>query len=366
MPGLLITGGAGFIGVNFLHYRLSRHPKDHVVVLDALTYAGNKNSLKPAFANPYFTFVHDTITNQKAVEELLRTHEIDTVVHFAAESHVDRSITGPDIFIETNVTGTHSLLKAARTVWLEEQKQAKGRRFHHVSTDEVFGSLLPGDPAFTEKTAYAPSSPYAASKAASDHLVRAYAKTYGLPVSISNCSNNYGPCQFPEKLIPLVLINILHNKPLPLYGDGQQIRDWLYVTDHCRAIERIITSDVEQEYFNIGGENECTNRDIVHTICRLMDEHMQDSSLQKRFPEATAAMGGNSASLIEFVKDRPGHDVRYAINPQKAREVLGYRPQETLATGLAKTINWYLKNKIWWEKVMDGSYRKWIQEQYSG
>jgi len=361
---LLVTGGAGFIGANFVHYWLAHHPSDRVVVLDALTYAGNRASLAPTEANPRFRFVHGNILDLELVTSLLREEAISTIVHFAAESHVDRSIHGPDAFIDTNVVGTHTMLKAAKSVWLDEGG-GQEHRFHHVSTDEVYGSLGPSDPAFTESTPYAPNSPYSASKAASDHLVRAYHHTYGLQVTTSNCSNNYGPYQFPEKLIPLVIVNILHGKPLPIYGDGLNIRDWLYVDDHCRGIDLVLNKGAVGEVYNIGGHNEWTNIDIVRLICRLLDEAFSaDQGLADRFPMAPATQGKSAASLITFVKDRLGHDRRYAIDAAKSRAELGYEPQESFETGIRKTITWMLNNEPWWRAVMDGSYREWLDRQY--
>lgn len=362
---LLVTGGAGFIGANFLHYWFRQNPSDKIVVLDSLTYAGNAANLDSVKDNSGFTFVHGDICDTNLVESLLREHAIDTLVHFAAESHVDRSITGPDAFIETNIIGTYSLLKAAKKIWLDGGKVLP-HRFHHVSTDEVYGTLMPNDPAFTEETAYAPNSPYSASKAASDHLVRAWHHTYGLNVTTSNCSNNYGPYHFPEKLIPLVITNILFNKALPVYGDGMQIRDWLYVEDHARGIELVLKKGVVGENYNIGGHNEWANIDIVKLVCALMAEAFKaDSGLREKYPEALAAIEGNPESLITFVKDRPGHDRRYAIDASKSSRELTYKPQESFETGIKKTINWYLENDLWWKSVMDGSYRDWIEKQYS-
>lgn len=356
---LLVTGGAGFIGANFVHYWLGKYESDKVVVLDALTYAGNVANLGPVKANANFSFVHGDICDQDLIEALLREHKVDTIVHFAAESHVDRSITGPDAFIETNVIGTHSLLKAAKKVWMDEGLNPSDHRFHHVSTDEVYGTLSATDPAFSETTPYAPNSPYSASKAASDHLVRAYHHTYGLHVSTSNCSNNYGPYHFPEKLIPLVITNILLDKTLPIYGDGKQIRDWLYVEDHARGIELVIHKGVVGETYNIGGINEWANIDIVNLICKLMDDMFTiDPTLADKFPEAKAASVANSSSLITYVTDRPGHDRRYAIDPDKANSELGYEPAESFESGIQKTLSWYLHNTKWWEGIMDGSYRQ--------
>ncbi len=362
---LLVTGGAGFIGANFVLYWLGKYPQDRVVVLDALTYAGNLDNLAAVKDSDAMTFVHGDICDQPLVEALIRDQKVDTLVHFAAESHVDRSITGPDAFIETNVIGTHSLLKAAKKVWLDEEANVEGHRFHHVSTDEVYGTLGPEDPAFREDTPYAPNSPYSASKAASDHLVRAYHHTYGLNVTTSNCSNNYGPFHFPEKLIPLVITNILFDRALPIYGDGKQIRDWLYVEDHARGIDLILEKGRIDETYNIGGINEWANIDIVKLICGLMNEAFaNDSGLAERFPEASAAQAGNAESLITYVKDRPGHDRRYAIDPTKANNELGYQPAETFETGIRRTLQWYLENESWWRAVMDGSYRQWIEKQY--
>ena len=365
MRKLLVTGGAGFIGANFVHYWLRQHAADRVVVLDALTYAGNMANLVDAEGNPQYRFVQGNILDQTLVEELMVEEGIDTVVHFAAESHVDRSISGPDAFIETNVSGTHSLLKAARRVWQERKAVSGEVLFHHVSTDEVYGSLTPEAPAFTETTPYAPNSPYAASKAASDHLVRAYHHTFGLPVTTSNCSNNYGPYQFPEKLIPLMLVNALQGKSLPIYGDGRNIRDWLYVDDHCRGIELVIEKGRRGETYNIGGNNEWTNLDIVHLLCDLLDERLAaDPELVSRFPDSPAAQGKSCRELITYVSDRPGHDRRYAINAAKAATELGYQPQETFDSGIRKTLAWYLDHETWWRGVMDGSYRDWIDLQY--
>lgn len=366
MSNLLVTGAAGFIGVNFVNYWLETYPQDRVIGLDALTYAGNLASLEAAQAQAQFTFVHGDIRDQALIEKLMVEHAIDTVVHFAAESHVDRSITGPDAFIDTNIIGTHSMLKAARAVWLDAEGGPKPHRFHHVSTDEVYGSLEADDPAFQETTQYAPNSPYSASKAASDHLVRAYHHTYGLQVSTSNCSNNYGPFQFPEKLIPLVLINVLHGKTLPIYGDGKNIRDWLYVDDHARGIELVLQKGKVGETYNIGGHNEWTNIDIVRLICGLMDERLADNAeLKARFPDSPASKGEKSESLISYVKDRPGHDARYAIDATKSTAELGYKPAETFETGIAHTVTWYLENEAWWRGILDGSYQEWIDKQYA-
>jgi len=365
MRNLLVTGAAGFIGSNFVQYWVEKYPQSRVVALDALTYAGNINNLDSVKSHPTYRFVHGDILDTPLIESLLRNEQIDTLVHFAAESHVDRSISGPDAFIETNVIGTHSLLKAARQVWLTEKNCEHDHRFHHVSTDEVYGSLDMQDPAFSETTAYAPNSPYSASKAASDFFVRAYHHTYGLNVTTSNCSNNYGPQHFPEKLIPLVIINILHGKSLPIYGDGKNIRDWLYVSDHAYGIDLVINQGKLGETYNIGGCNEWTNIDIVNTLCRLVDERFaSNADLAQRFSDCPAATGTPCDSLITYVKDRAGHDFRYAIDTQYIKQELGYEPQVTFEQGIAKTLDWYLDNEQWWRAVMDGSYQSWIEQNY--
>ena len=366
MRKLLVTGGAGFIGAGFVHYWLRHHAGDRVVVLDALTYAGNLANLETSQTNKDFRFVQGDICDDALIERLMAEEDITTIVHLAAESHVDRSISGPDPFIETNINGTHNLLKAARKAWLDRHVDLEKYRFHHVSTDEVYGSLEPDEPAFSETTSYTPHSPYAASKAASDHLVRAYSDTYGLPVTISNCSNNYGPCQFPEKLIPLMIVNALDGKPLPVYGDGLNIRDWLYVDDHCRGIDLVLSDGKPGETYNIGGNNEWANIDIVRLLCQVIDDtFILDSELKDRFPLCPGAQGKPSESLITFVKDRPGHDRRYAIDTTKIASELGYRPAEEFDTGILKTLCWYIDNEGWWRGVMDGSYRNWIDNQYA-
>jgi len=364
MARLLVTGGAGFIGANFVNYWLEKHPDDRLVVLDALTYAGNLTNLELARSRPGFRFVHANIVDTGLVETLLREERLDTIVHFAAESHVDRSIAGPDVFVTTNVIGTHSLLKAARKVWLEE-RAVPAHRFHHVSTDEVYGSLGPQDAAFTEITPYKPNSPYAASKAASDHLVRAYHHTYGLQVTISNCSNNYGPYHFPEKLVPLSIVNILEGQPLRIYGDGGNVRDWLYVKDHCRGIELILQRGRVGEVYNIGGRSELENIALVRDLCGVADQLFASTSdLRIRFPRAPAAYGAECKSLISFVKDRPGHDRRYAINCSKLVSELGFAPSVSIAAGLRSVFEWYLENEPWWRSVMNGTYQTWINQQY--
>jgi dTDP-glucose 4,6-dehydratase len=361
MKTILVTGGAGFIGANFVHHWATKYPTDQIVVMDCLTYAGNVSSLA-GLANVRLEVV--SIEDTATVEGLLRDNQIATIVHFAAESHVDRSIHGPDAFVQTNVIGTHSLLKAARAVWLAGTGIA--HRFHHVSTDEVYGSLGPNDPAFSETTAYAPNSPYSASKAASDHLVRAYHHTYGLQVTTTNCSNNYGPYQFPEKLIPLFLLNALHGRSLPIYGDGMNVRDWLYVNDHCRAIEMVLAQGRVGEVYNVGGGEELPNLKVIETLCSLVDQcFAQQPELAKRFPDAPAAKGLRTDTLKTYVKDRPGHDRRYAIDERKIAMELGYCASVTFEQGLLSTIQWYLSNEAWWRAVMDGSYRHWIESNYT-
>jgi dTDP-glucose 4,6-dehydratase len=361
---LLVTGGAGFIGSNFVHYWLREHATDRVVVLDALTYAGNLANLHAIADNPQYRFVRGDIGDRELVEGLLREETIDTVVHFAAESHVDRSITGPGAFVQTNVVGTYSLLEAARKVWLTERSVDK-HRFHHVSTDEVYGSLSADDPPFSESTPYAPNSPYSASKAASDHLVRAYHHTYGLRTTTSNCSNNYGPFHFPEKLIPLLIVNILHARSLPIYGDGRNVRDWLYVEDHCRGIDLVLGKGREGEVYNIGGRAESENLQLVQLLCECADrEFAARADLHASFPGCPVLQGGKAASLIKFVTDRPGHDRRYAIDSAKIERELGFKPTVSLAEGLRRTVGWYLNNASWWQSVMDGRYQDWITTQY--
>jgi len=347
---LLVTGAAGFIGANFVHYWRRRHPQDFIVAYDALTYAGNRANLAALEGAPDFLFVHADIRDEARVAALLREEKLDTIVHFAAESHVDRSISGPDAFIDTNVIGTHSLLKAARASWLDA---GLAHRFHHVSTDEVYGSLGPQDPGFHEEQKYEPNSPYSASKAASDHLVRAYHHTYGLEVSTSNCSNNYGPWHFPEKLIPLCLTNILRGRSLPIYGDGRNIRDWLFVEDHCRGIELVLEGGRLGETYNIGGNNEWANIDIVRLLCERIDERFaRRPELAGRFPDAPPAGSRQSEELIEFVADRAGHDRRYAIDASKISAELGYQPAHSFESGIDVTIDWYLDNEAWWRPLL--------------
>lgn len=345
---LLVTGGAGFIGTNFLYYWVRHHPEDRLIVLDALTYAGNRGNLISLEESTNFKFVHGDIKDDHLVEELLGREKIETIVNFAAESHVDRSILGPDPFIETNVLGTHTLLKIAKKVWLDKTERTSltnKHLFHQISTDEVYGSLHREDPPFTEETSYKPNSPYAASKAAADHLVRAYYHTYGLPVTISNCSNNYGPFQYPEKLIPVMLSSILSGKSLPVYGDGQNIRDWLYVEDHCRGIECILKKGKVGETYNIGGQNEWTNIELVRLLCKLVNELFENNTeLREKFPSSPPACKKPSEELIAYVQDRKGHDLRYAINAQKISSQLGFKPKKSFEQGLRETICWYLEN----------------------
>lgn len=334
MKNILITGGAGFIGANFVRYMLTHEPDIQIVNLDALTYAGSLENLTDLPAPDRHTFVEGDICERALIDRLLREHQIDTIVHFAAETHVDRSIHGPAAFVQTNVIGTFTLLEAARQFWLTENVFPRDQvRFHHVSTDEVYGQLFPGDPAFTEETSYAPRSPYSASKASSDHFVRAYFHTYGLPISITNCSNNYGPRQFPEKLIPLMILNALDGKPLPVYGDGMQIRDWLYVDDHSEAIRRVIARGTPGETYNVGGDNQPPNIEIVTTICEILDELQPRAATRKE--------------LITYVQDRPGHDRRYDVNIEKIHTELGWEPAESLKTGLLNTVQWYLDHPEW-------------------
>jgi dTDP-glucose 4,6-dehydratase len=348
---VFITGGAGFIGANFVRYWLETSQTGNVVVFDALTYAGNIQNLAGLERNPRYVFVRGDICDEAAVGSLLERYEIDTLVHFAAESHVDRSILGPDEFLRTNIIGTHSLLKAAKALWLDG-KAARAHRFHHVSTDEVYGSLGSGDPPFHEASPYAPNSPYSASKAASDHLVRAYHETYDLATTVTNCSNNYGPYQFPEKLIPLTIVHILLGKPLPVYGDGLQIRDWLHVADHCEAIVGALLHGEPGEVYNIGGSGETTNIQIVRSLCALVDEQlMARSEYRQLYPASPVFHGKRAIELISHVRDRQGHDRRYAINYAKAAASLGYSPTRDLASGLISTVNWYLREAKWWRDL---------------
>jgi dTDP-glucose 4,6-dehydratase len=365
MKKLLITGGAGFIGANFAHYWHKHHPRDEITVLDALTYAGNRHSIEDLISQSRIAFFHGDICDEQLVTEIINERKINTIVHFAAESHVDRSIHGPDAFVQSNIVGTHTLLKCARRYWQGNETFQDKHHFHHVSTDEVYGSLADADAAFTESTPYDPSSPYSASKAASDHLVRAYQRTYGINTTISNCSNNYGPYHFPEKLIPLTILNILHGKEIPVYGNGSNIRDWLYVEDHCRGIELILHKGKYGETYNIGGMCELSNIDLVRMICQIVDGLFAETPEHLlTYPDAPANRHQPSGSLITFVKDRPGHDQRYAMNIDKISAELEFKPVETFASGLKKTIQWYLDNPQWWQPVLDQTYKGWIKQQY--
>ncbi len=355
LTNVLVTGGAGFIGSNFVRYLLQVEPQVQIVNLDALTYAGSPANLKDLPSPERHTFVHGDVCDRSLVDGLLRQHQIDTIVHFAAETHVDRSIVYPEQFLKTNVVGTFTLLEAARQYWLvEKQKPLEAVRFHHISTDEVFGALHPGEPAWTETTPYAPNSPYSASKAASDHYVRSYVHTYGLPCSITNCSNNYGPAQFPEKLIPLMISNALEGKPLPIYGDGQQIRDWLYVEDHCAAIHLVIAKGRVGETYNVGGGVQPTNLEVVEHLCAALDEVVPES------PHAP------HKQLMKFVADRPGHDRRYAIDITKINTELGWRPRHSLGQGLQQTVAWYVSHQDWIQTIrQQPDYQKWLQRNYT-
>jgi dTDP-glucose 4,6-dehydratase len=356
LQNFLITGGAGFIGSNFIRYLQGQQPNANIINLDLLTYAGSLENLKDIHHSEKYHFIKGDIGNASLIESVLTDFDIDTIVHFAAESHVDRSLEGPAAFIQTNIVGTFTLLEAARKIWQETNKMNPSKvRFHHISTDEVFGSLEPGESAFTEKAPYKPNSPYAASKASSDHLVRSYAHSFGLPVTISNCSNNYGPYQFPEKLIPLMILNALSGKPLPIYGDGMQIRDWLYVDDHCEAIWAILQNARIGESYNIGGGNQPPNIEIVQTICGILDQKVQKSG-NKTF-----------ADLIHYVTDRPGHDRRYAMDITKIKNDLGWQPKFDLERGLKETIDWYLKHTDWLNAIIqEKDYQNWVQINYQG
>ena len=354
MKNALITGGAGFIGSNFVRYLLKVEPDVRIINLDALTYAGSKENLNGLSAPNRHTFIQGNICDQKLLRELLQQHNIDTIVHFAAETHVDRSILGPGQFVDTNIVGTFTLLEAARNFWLDENALPLADvRFHHISTDEVFGSLAKGEPSWTEETPYAPNSPYAASKASSDHIVRSYGHTYGLPFTLTNCSNNYGPYQFPEKLIPLMILNALESKSLPVYGDGQQIRDWLHVEDHCDAIHLVLTRGLNGSTYNIGGDNQPANLTIVETICDILDEYKPRDD------------GSSYHELINFVKDRPGHDRRYAMNTGKIQHELGWHPRHSLTEGLRDTVEWYLSHTEWVAAIRkQQDYQSWLMQNY--
>jgi dTDP-glucose 4,6-dehydratase len=348
---MLVTGGAGFIGANFVRHWHGREPQTHLIILDALTYAGNQANLEGLLDRDEITFVRGNICDRPLVSRLLRDYAIEAVVHFAAESHVDRSILGPDAFLQTNVMGTFALLEAFKDHW-QTCHRPDHFRFLHISTDEVFGSLGPDDSPFCETTAYAPNSPYSASKAGSDHLVRAYHHTYGLPTLITNASNNYGPYQFPEKLIPLMCVNMLLGKPLPIYGDGQNIRDWLFVEDHCGAISTVLTQATPGTTYTVGGRAEMTNRDLVYLLCQLMDEVAPNLPIRP------------TQNLITYVKDRPGHDRRYAMNISKIRSELGWQPQFSLEAGLRQTVTWYLNHSHWWRPLLSEDYQTYYCKMY--
>jgi len=354
MQNILVTGGAGFIGSNFVRFLLKTESGVKIINLDALTYAGSQENLKKLPSPDHHIFIQGNICDKDLIHNLLRKYHIDTIVHFAAETHVDRSIYGPGQFIETNINGTFTLLEAAREYWFDEKILSIDEiRFHHISTDEVFGSLGRGEPSWTEKTPYAPNSPYAASKAASDHLVRSYGHTYGLPFTLTNCSNNYGPYQFPEKLIPLMILNALESKLLPVYGDGQQIRDWLHVEDHCEAIHLVLTRGSNRSTYNIGGDNQPANLTIVETICDILDEVKPRED------------GSSYHKLIRFVEDRPGHDRRYAMDAGKIQRELGWRPHHSLTEGLRDTIDWYLSHAEWVAAIRNHQdYQNWLTQNY--
>ena len=354
MQTVLVTGGAGFIGSNFIRYLLDRESETQVINLDALTYSGSLENLKNLTNSEHHAFIKGDVCDERLVFRLLHEYDVDTIVHFAAETHVDRSISGPGQFIKTNVVGTYTLLEAARQFWLQKPETThKPRRFHHISTDEVFGSLNPDSSAWTETSPYDPRSPYAASKASSDHLVRAYGQTYNLPYTLSNCSNNYGPFQYPEKLIPLMILNALEGKPLPIYGDGRQVRDWLHVEDHCEAIYLILKNGLPGNSYNIGGGNQPVNLFLVESLCEILDEIKADSIYRPH------------RQLIQFVNDRPGHDRRYALNTQKIRDELGWQPRHTLQQGLKETVEWYVGHPEWVSTIRnEKTYQEWLTNNY--
>lgn len=365
MQSVLITGGAGFIGQNLVHAWRAARPSDRLTVVDAITYAANVRSLEPLIADHSIAFVKGDIGDAAVMRRLFEEHRFTRVAHLAAESHVDRSITDPEAFLQTNVLGTFTLLKAALDHW-RSAAALDTARFLHVSTDEVYGSLGPTDPAFTEYSPYRPNSPYAASKASSDHLVRAMVATYGMPALITNCSNNYGPYQHPEKLIPLMIIHALKGKPLPIYGDGSNVRDWLHVSDHCEALIDVIENGRAGETYNVGGRNERSNREVVGLICDTIDRALAvDPSLAARFPSCPAASGKSCRSLIAYVTNRPGHDHRYAIDPTKLSAELGRHCSVGFEGGLSQTVHWYLSHETWWRDVVSGAYQAWIDKNYS-
>lgn len=354
MKNVLVTGGAGFIGSNFIRYLLRVEPEIFIINLDALTYAGRLENLEDVTNQERYRFVRGDICDGDLLKRLLRDHSVDMIVHFAAESHVDRSILGPEVFVQTNIVGTYSLLQAARQYWDSPEASKVEKRFHHISTDEIYGSLGSDDSPFTEQAPYAPNSPYAASKASSDHLVRAYAHTFGLPVTITNCSNNYGSYQFPEKLVPLVILNAMEGKPIPLYGDGGQVRDWLYVEDHCEAIDMVLRKGQPGETYNVGGDTQRSNLALVQQICAILDARFPDSAHSPH------------ERLIEHIADRPGHDRRYAMDITKIHRELGWRPGHTLEAGLEKTVDWYLKQKAWVQAIQQqGDYQDWMAANYA-
>jgi dTDP-glucose 4,6-dehydratase len=364
MQNVLITGGAGFIGQNLVHAWRAARPADRLVVVDAMTYAANIRSLEPLIADRSIQFVNGDICNAALMQRLFEEHKFTRVAHLAAESHVDRSISDPEAFLQTNVLGTFTLLKAALDAW-RTSATLSSARFLHVSTDEVYGSLGFADPAFTESSPYRPNSPYAASKASSDHLVRAFVATYGMPALITNCSNNYGPYQHPEKLIPLMIIHALEGKPLPVYGDGSNVRDWIHVSDHCDALMNVIERGRSSETYNVGGGNERNNRDVVGLICDAIDHAFASSpDLPTRFPSCPATSGRSCRTLISFVTDRPGHDHRYAINAAKLADELGSRCSMGFESGLTQTVRWYLDHEEWWRDVTSGAYKAWIDKNY--
>jgi len=364
MQSVLITGGAGFIGQNLVHAWRTARPADRLTIVDAMTYAANIRSLEPLIADRSIVFVKGDIGDAALMRRLFDEHKFTRVLHLAAESHVDRSIVDPEAFLQTNVLGTFTLLRATLDAW-SSAVATTGARFLHVSTDEVYGTLGLTDPAFTEASPYRPNSPYAASKAASDHLVRAFVATYGMPALITNCSNNYGPYQHPEKLIPLMIIHALEGKSLPIYGDGSNVRDWLHASDHCRALMAVIERGRVGETYNIGGGNERNNREVVGLICDTLDRAFAtDLSLAARFPSCPAASGNSCSSLISFVTDRPGHDYRYAIDGAKLASELGNRRTVNFERGLGQTIKWYLEHEDWWREVTSGAYKAWIDKNY--